>query len=73
MKRQVQLLAVDQLSNLGTFAEIAALTDEDTSEVARLAQALALENLPVGYVELTLRQRRLDLYLQGHYGLTQDR
>jgi hypothetical protein len=66
-------ISVDQVSGLGNFIEVEAVNAECTSMVRGICTQLDLQNIPVGYVELALRQQAFDLYKQGRYLLEEDK
>ncbi len=69
------LLCVDHVEGLGDFLEVEIQCEEDTDTSQALSRLqhfiadLALQPLPVGYVELWLRLHHPQIYQQGKYQL----
>jgi len=65
-------IVIDDIEGLGSFIEIEARDDSNASAVMNLQKELDLEHIPIGYVELYLREYNFDLYEKGKYVLEKD-
>lgn len=74
-KNDDMLLCVDHVEGLGDFLEVEIQCEEETDTSQALSRLqyfiadLALQPLPVGYVELWLRLHHPQIYQQGKYQL----
>ena len=66
------VVSLDEVSGLGVFVEMEVRTQADTTALMRLASAWGVHNLPIGYVELTLRRHHHELYKRGRFVLPED-
>ena len=66
-------LAIDHVTGLGLFAELEIKDPSKYELYSELAKQCGLTNLPVGYVELTLRNTEPETYWDGRYLLPSDR
>ena len=65
-------LCVDEVEDLGRFVEIEVSESELAERYVGWAAEKGLRHLPVGYVELYLRQHDYDTYARGRYTLPED-
>lgn len=65
-------IALDDVEGLGTFVELEVAHAADVPQLRALMDALEVENVPVGYVELILRNQDFRLYAQGRFVLPED-
>lgn len=63
---------VDNIKGLGTFIELEVSKKDNKPQLEKLYQTLGLSHIPIGYVELFLKNTNPSLYLQGRYVLDGD-